>query len=92
MAGAFLVKGKCIIYIDWMKIAIYVGAFAKVATKYLSFLKLKIRTITIDNGQGFTTHDRTSKNLGKKYCSHPYYLWDKGIKEDPNRLLFKSKF
>ncbi|MEX0448064.1 IS30 family transposase [Xenorhabdus sp. SGI246] len=61
---------------------------AKAATRNLSHIKKKIKTITFDNGLEFSEHELISKNLETKiYFSHPYSPWERGINENTNGLI-----
>ncbi|CDG86625.1 IS30 family transposase [Xenorhabdus bovienii] len=63
-------------------------AVAKAATKHLSLIKQKIKTITFDNGLEFAEHELISRNLGAKiYFFHPYSPWERGINENTNGLI-----
>ncbi|MDE9482739.1 IS30 family transposase [Xenorhabdus bovienii] len=61
---------------------------AKAATRHLSLIKHKIKTMTFDNGLEFAEHELISKNLETKiYFAHPYSPWERGINENTNGLI-----
>lgn len=61
---------------------------AKAATRHLSVIKHKVKTITFDNGLEFAEYERSSKNLETKiYFAHPYSPWERGINENTNGLI-----
>ncbi|CDG19507.1 transposase (fragment) [Xenorhabdus doucetiae] len=61
---------------------------AKAATRHLSMIKHKVKTITFDNGLEFAEHERIGKNLETKiYFAHPYSPWERGINENINGLI-----
>ncbi|WP_262947442.1 IS30 family transposase, partial [Xenorhabdus indica] len=61
---------------------------AKAATRHLSGIKNKIKTMTFDNGLEFAEHALISKNLeAKVYFAHPYSPWERGINENTNGLI-----
>ncbi|AOM41326.1 IS30 family transposase [Xenorhabdus hominickii] len=61
---------------------------AKAATRHLSGIKNKVKTITFDNGLEFAEHALISKNLEAKiYFAHPYSPWERGINENTNGLI-----
>ncbi|CAM3775729.1 IS30 family transposase [Xenorhabdus thuongxuanensis] len=65
-----------------------VAGVAKAATRNLSHIKQKIKTITVDNGLEFAEHELISKNLEAKiYFAHPYSPWERGINENTNGLI-----
>ncbi|MDX8001186.1 IS30 family transposase [Xenorhabdus sp. Reich] len=61
---------------------------AKAATRHLSLIKNKVKTMTFDNGLEFSEHELISKNLETKiYFAHPYSPWERGINENMNGLI-----
>ncbi|WP_340620642.1 IS30 family transposase [Xenorhabdus siamensis] len=61
---------------------------AKAATRHLSGIKNKIKTMTFDNRLEFAEHALISKNLeAKVYFAHPYSPWERGINENTNGLI-----
>lgn len=50
--------------------------------------KIKVRSITTDNGTEFAEHETISKGLGcNVYFAHPYSSWEKGAIENTNGLI-----
>lgn len=50
--------------------------------------KIKVRSITTDNGTEFAEHEAISKGLGcNVYFAHPYSSWEKGAIENANGLI-----
>ncbi|WP_262947529.1 IS30 family transposase [Xenorhabdus indica] len=65
-----------------------VKGVAKAATRHLSGIKNKVKTMTFDNGLEFAEHALISKNLEAKiYFAHPYSPWERGINENTNGLI-----
>ena len=51
-------------------------------------LKVKILTITLDNGLEFSDHEVIAKGLGADiYFTHPCASWERGINENTNGLI-----
>jgi IS30 family transposase len=47
-----------------------------------------VRTITVDNGKEFASHENIAKQLRTKiYFAHPYHSWERGLNEHTNGLL-----
>ena len=50
--------------------------------------RLKVRSITTDNGTEFAEHEVISRVLGcNVYFAHPYSSWEKGAIENMNGLI-----
>lgn len=61
---------------------------AEAAIRGLSELKDKVKTITLDNGLEFASHERIAKALAADiYFAHPYASWERGINENTNGLI-----
>lgn len=49
---------------------------------------IRARTLTLDNGKEFASHEKVSDALGTKvYFAHPYCPHERGLSENTNRLL-----
>ncbi len=52
--------------------------------------RVKVLTITSDNGREFTEHERIARMLGADmYFAHPYHSWERGTNENTNGLVRK---
>ena len=50
--------------------------------------RMKVKTLTVDNGMEFSQHRQMEKSLGAKvYFAHPYCAWERGANENVNGLL-----
>ena len=48
----------------------------------------KIRSITVDNGKEFASHEMVSRYLNTQvYFAHPYSSWERGLNENTNGLV-----
>lgn len=51
-------------------------------------LKIKVRTITADNGKEFAGHKQISESLKTRFFfAHPYSSWERGTNENTNGLI-----
>lgn len=61
---------------------------AQAVIEIVKAAKIKVRSITTDNGTEFAEHEVISKSLGcKVYFAHPYSSWEKGAIENMNGLI-----
>jgi IS30 family transposase len=55
---------------------------------YDALKKLKIHTLTLDNGKEFSDHENVAKKLNAKiYFAHPYCSHERGLNENTNGLI-----
>ena len=60
---------------------------AQVAIKALKVHKIRVHTITMDNGKEFYQHTKIAKALkAENYFCRPYHSWEKGLNENTNGL------
>jgi transposase, IS30 family len=61
---------------------------SKAAVTHMTDMKLKVKTITFDNGLEFADHATIAEGLGADiYFAHPYASWERGINENTNGLI-----
>ena len=61
---------------------------ARTAVRALKAHKVRVHTITMDNGKGFCRHTRTAEALAAEtYFCRPYHSWEKGLNENTNGLI-----
>lgn len=61
---------------------------AEAAIRGLGPVKDKVKTITVDNGLEFASHERIAEGLEADiYFAHPYASWERGINENTNGLI-----
>lgn len=49
---------------------------------------IRAKTLTLDNGKEFASHEKVSETLGAEvYFAHPYCPHERGLSENTNRLL-----
>ena len=61
---------------------------AKSILEAMKPLSNTIKTITYDNGKGFTKHEKINNSLNiKSYFCKPYHSWEKGTVENINGLI-----
>ena len=60
----------------------------KTSRAFARHLRMKVKTLTVDNGMEFSQHRQMEKALGAKvYFAHPYCAWERGANENINGLL-----
>lgn len=60
----------------------------KTRRAFARHLRMKVKTLTVDNGMEFSQHRQMEKALGAKvYFAHPYRSWERGANENANGLL-----
>ena len=51
-------------------------------------MKVKVHTVTFDNGKEFAEHETIAKNLNAQFFfAHPYASWERGLNENTNGLI-----
>ena len=61
---------------------------SRTAIEGLSYLKDKLKTITVDNGKEFAQHKTITEALGIPiFFAHPYHSWERGANENMNGLI-----
>lgn len=61
---------------------------AQAVIEIIKDAKIKVRSITTDNGTEFAEHEVISRELGcPVYFAHPYSSWEKGAIENMNGLI-----
>ena len=60
----------------------------EVIVNMLMSFKIKVLTITADNGKEFALHKKIAKELeANVYFAHPYHSWERGLNENTNGLI-----
>ena len=64
---------------------------SSITSKIIELLKPhenKVKTLTLDNGKEFASHEVFSEKLGaRSYFAHPYSSWERGLNENTNGLI-----
>ena len=64
---------------------------ASITSKIIKLLKPykdKVKTLTLDNGKEFASHEVFSKQLdARSFFAHPYSSWERGLNENTNGLI-----
>lgn len=60
----------------------------KTRRAFARHLRMRVKTLTVDNGMEFSQHRQMEKALGARvYFAHPYRAWERGANENANGLL-----
>lgn len=61
---------------------------AQVAIARLSQCRLPVKSLTLDNGLEFASHEQITAQIGMAvFFAHPYHSWERGLNENTNGLI-----
>jgi IS30 family transposase len=61
---------------------------AEVAVARLSQCSLPVKSLTLDNGLEFASHQQITAQIGiAVFFAHPYHSWERGLNENTNGLI-----